>query len=383
MLLGVLKERYPNEKRVALSPADVDRIVKKGVEVLVERGAGSRAGFPDEEYRQAGAKITTRKEVLKRSDLILSVRNLAADRENFLKEVESYRGKVVVGFLDPFGIGDMLEVLKDLRITAFALELMPRITRAQPMDALSSQATVAGYRAVLIGANLLPKMFPLLMTAAGTVLPANVFVIGAGVAGLQAIATAKRLGAVVHAYDIRPSVREQVQSLGAKFVNLGLETGSAEDRGGYAKEMGEEFYRRQRDLMREHVAKSDLVISTAVVPGKKAPVLITEDMVKGMRPGSVIVDLAAERGGNCELTQPGKTVEKYGVKIVGAVNLPSEVPYDASMMYSRNITNFLNLIIRNGDLNLDTEDEIVKETLLIREGELVSERIKEFLKGEG
>ncbi|MDQ7037670.1 MAG: Re/Si-specific NAD(P)(+) transhydrogenase subunit alpha [Aquificota bacterium] len=383
MLLGVLKERYPNEKRVALTPADVERLVRSGVEILLERGAGSRAGFPDEEYRRAGAKVTTRKDVLGKADIILSVRNLSADRENFLKESESYRDKVVVGFLDPFGIGDMLEVLRDLRITAFALELIPRITRAQPMDALSSQATVAGYRAVLIGASLLPKMFPLLMTAAGTVLPANVFVIGAGVAGLQAIATAKRLGAVVHAYDIRPSVREQVQSLGAKFVDLGLETGSSEDRGGYAREMGEEFYRKQRELMRGHVAKSDLVISTAVVPGKRAPVLITEDMVREMRPGSVIVDLAAERGGNCELTQPGRTVDRYGVRIVGAVNLPSEVPYDASVMYSRNITNFLKLIVKDGGLNINTEDEIVRETLLLREGELVSERIKEFLKGEG
>jgi NAD(P) transhydrogenase subunit alpha len=263
------------------------------------------------------------------------------------------------------------------------MELIPRITRAQSMDALSSQATVAGYRAVLIGAGLLPKMFPMLMTAAGTVLPANVFVIGAGVAGLQAIATAKRLGAVVYAYDIRPAVKDQVRSLGAKFVDLGLETGSAEDKGGYAKAMDEEFYRKQRELMRDQVIRSDLVICTAMVPGRRAPILITEDMVKGMKPGSVIVDVAAERGGNCELTEPGKTVERYGVKIVGALNLPAEVPYDASMMYSKNLFNFLNLILRDGELNVDTEDEIVRETLLLKEGELVSERIKEFLKGGG
>ncbi len=381
MLLGVLKERYPNEKRVSLVPVDVERLVKRGLGVLVERGAGSKAGFPDEEYRKAGAKITTRKEVLKRADLILSVRNLTADRENFLKEAESYKGKVLIGFLEPFGVGDLLDILREIKITAFAMELIPRITRAQSMDALSSQATVAGYRAVLIGANLLPKMFPMLMTAAGTVLPANVFVIGAGVAGLQAIATAKRLGAVVYAYDIRPAVREQVQSLGAKFVEIGMETESAEDKGGYARAMDEEFYRKQRELMKEHVIRSDLVICTAVVPGRKAPVLITEDMVKEMKPGSVIVDLAAERGGNCELTQPGKTVEKHGVKIVGAVNLPSEVPYDASIMYSKNIFNFLSLLIKDGKISMDTDDEVVKETLLLKEGELVSERIKELLKG--
>ena len=377
MLLGVLKEKYPNEKRVALVPADVERLTKKGYQVLVEKRAGERAGFPDEEYRKAGAKVTSRKEVLGKAEVILSVRNLAADRENFLKEAEIYRGKVIVGFLEPFGVGDLVSRIGDLKITAFAMELIPRTTRAQSMDALSSQATVAGYRAVLIGANLLPKMFPMLMTAAGTVLPANVFVIGAGVAGLQAIATAKRLGAVVYAYDIRPAVKEQVQSLGAKFVDLGLETEEAEDKGGYARAMDEEFYRKQRDLMKDQAVRSDLIVCTAVVPGKRAPVLITEDMVKEMRPGSVIVDLAAERGGNCDLTEPGKTVEKHGVKIVGAVNLPSEVPYDASLMYSRNILNFLNLILKDGKIS--TEDEIAKETLLFKEGDLVSQRIKEFL----
>ncbi len=377
MLLGVLKERYPNEKRVALVPADVERLKKKGHEVLVEKGAGERAGFPDEEYERAGAEVTSREEVLKRSELIVSVRNLSADRENFLKEAKAYEGKTLIGFLDPFGVRDLLPKVKELRITAFAVELVPRTTKAQSVDALSSQATVAGYKAVLIGADLLPKMFPMLMTAAGTVLPANVFVIGAGVAGLQAIATAKRLGAVVYAYDIRPAVKEQVESLGAKFVSLGLETEEAEDKGGYAKAMDEEFYKRQRELMKDQVSKSDLVICTAVVPGKKAPLLITEDMVRGMKRGSVIVDLAAERGGNCELTEPGKVVERYGVKIVGALNLPSEVPYDASLMYSKNMLNFLNLILKDG--RISTEDDIAKETMLFREGELVSERIKEFL----
>ena len=381
MLLGVPKETYPNEKRVSLVPSEVQKLAKKGVEVLVEKGAGERAGFSDEEYTHAGAKVVGRDEVFERSEIILKVRGLLADRENFLKEAEKYTGKVLIGFLEPFSVNEVLEEVKKLRLTAFAMELIPRITRAQSMDALSSMATVAGYKAVLIASNMLPKMFPMLMTAAGTVLPAKVFVVGAGVAGLQAIATAKRLGAVVQAYDIRPAAKEQVLSLGAKFVELGLESEQAEDKGGYARAMDEEFYRRQREMMKEVVAESDVVITTAMVPGKRAPVLITEEMVKGMRPGSVIVDLAAERGGNCELTSPGEVVERYGVKIVGAVNLPSEVPYDASQMYSRNIFNFLNLLTKDGELHIDLEDEIVRETLLLREGELVSERIRELVGG--
>ncbi len=381
MFIGVLKETYPNEKRVSLVPAEVQKLTEKGVEILVERGAGERAGFSDEDYAQAGAKIVERDEVFEKSEVILKVRGLLADRENFLEEADKYAGKVLIGFLEPFSVEEIIDRVRELKLTAFAMELIPRITRAQSMDALSSMATVAGYKAVLIASNMLPKMFPMLMTAAGTVLPAKVFVVGAGVAGLQAIATAKRLGAVVQAYDIRPAAKEQVLSLGAKFVELGLESEQAEDRGGYARAMDEEFYRRQREMMKEVVAESDVVITTAMVPGKRAPVLITEEMVKGMRPGSVIVDLAAERGGNCELTSPGEVVERYGVKIVGAVNLPSEVPYDASQMYSRNIFNFLNLLIRDGELHIDLEDEIVRETLLLREGELVSERIKQLVGG--
>jgi len=381
MLIGVPKETYPNEKRVALVPQDVSRLRKLGLEVLVESSAGEQAGFKDSEYEAAGAKVTSREELFEKARILLKVRGLAADRESFLKEKELYRGKVLIGFLDPFALGDLLKDLEDSDITALAVELIPRITRAQSMDALSSMATVTGYKAVLLGANLLPKMFPMLMTAAGTVLPAKVFVVGAGVAGLQAIATARRLGAVVQAYDIRPAAKEQVLSLGAKFVELGLESESAQDRGGYAKAMNEDFYRRQREMMKEVVAESDVVITTAVVPGKRAPVLITEDMVAGMRSGSVIVDLAAERGGNCELTVPGETVERYGVRIVGAVNLPSEVPYDASQMYSRNLANLVNLIVKEGELFLDTEDEIIRETLLLKGGELVSERIREHLSG--
>ncbi len=381
MLIGVPKETYPNEKRVSLVPADVQRLRKKGLEVLVESSAGEGAGFGDEEYVSAGARVVSRREVFEGAEVILKVRGLAADREGFLREKEAYRGKVILGFLEPFSIGDLLEDLRGSGVTALAMELIPRITRAQSMDALSSMATVAGYRAVLIGASLLPKMFPMLMTAAGTILPAKVFVVGAGVAGLQAIATARRLGAVVQAYDIRPAAKEQVLSLGAKFVELGLESESAEGKGGYARAMDEEFYRKQREMMKAVVAESDVVITTASVPGKRAPVLVTEDMVKGMRPGSVIVDLAAERGGNCELTVPGETVEKHGVRVVGAVNLPSEVPYDASQMYSRNLTNLLDLMVEEGKLVLEKEDEILREILLLKDGELVNERIKEFLSG--
>ncbi|RLJ70609.1 NAD(P) transhydrogenase subunit alpha [Hydrogenivirga caldilitoris] len=381
MFVGVIKETYPNEKRVALIPSEVQKLGRMGVEVLVERGAGEGAGFSDEEYSQAGAKVLDREEVFSKAEVILKVRDLMADQENFLREIERYSGKVLIGFLEPFAVGDILDRVNSLNLTAFAMELIPRTTRAQSMDALSSMATVAGYKAVLIAANMLPKMFPMLMTAAGTVLPARVFVVGAGVAGLQAIATAKRLGAVVQAYDIRPAAKEQVLSLGAKFVELGLESEQAEDKGGYARAMDEEFYRRQREMMTEVVSESDVVITTAMVPGKKAPVLVTEDMVKGMRPGSVIVDLAAERGGNCELTVPGEVVERYGVRIVGAVNLPSQVPYDASQMYSRNLFNFLSLLVKEGEFHISLEDEIVRDTLLFRNGELVNERIRELISG--
>ena len=381
MFIGVLKETYPNEKRVSLIPTEVQKLRRKEVNVIVEKGAGELAGFSDDEYREAGAEVVSREEVFERSRILLKVRDLMADKENFLKEADRYSGKTLIGFLEPFAVGEILDRVRALNLTAFAMELIPRITRAQSMDALSSMATVAGYKAVLIAADMLPKMFPMLMTAAGTVLPAKVFVVGAGVAGLQAIATAKRLGAVVQAYDIRPAAKEQVLSLGAKFVELGLESEQAEGKGGYAKAMDEEFYRRQREMMAEVVAESDVVITTAMVPGKRAPVLITEGMVKGMKPGSVIVDLAAERGGNCELTVPGETVEKYGVRIVGAVNLPSEIPHDASQMYSRNIFNFQNLLIKDGEFSINLEDEIVRDTLLLRDGELVSERIKELLGG--
>lgn len=380
MFVGVLKDRCINEKRVSLVPSDVSPLKELGLKVIVERGAGEEAGISDEEYIAHGAQIAPREEVLKKSELILKVRGLMAEREEFLKEAESYRGKVLISTVEPFSLTqEILSKVSGLRMTVFALELIPRITRAQSMDVLSSMATVAGYRAVIIGANYLRKMFPMLMTAGGTVLPAKVFVIGAGVAGLQAIATAKRLGAVVEAYDIRPSVKEQVQSVGAKFVELGLETENAEDKGGYAKEMGEEFYRRQREVMAQVIKRSDLVISTAMVPGKRAPVLITADMVRSMRRGSVIIDLSAERGGNCELTKPGEVVEVNGVKVVGPLNLPSDLARDSSQLFSKNVSNFLRLLIKEGELKINREDEIVDETLLFLNGELVNKRISERL----
>ena len=380
MFVGVLKDRCINEKRVSLVPSDVSPLKELGLKVIVERGAGEEAGISDEEYIAHGAQIAPREEVLKKSELILKVRGLMAEREEFLKEDESYRGKVLISTVEPFSLTqEILSKVSGLRMTVFALELIPRITRAQSMDVLSSMATVAGYRAVIIGANYLRKMFPMLMTAGGTVLPAKVFVIGAGVAGLQAIATAKRLGAVVEAYDIRPSVKEQVQSVGAKFVELGLETENAEDKGGYAKEMGEEFYRRQREVMAQVIKRSDLVISTAMVPGKRAPVLITADMVRSMRRGSVIIDLSAERGGNCELTKPGEVVEVNGVKVVGPLNLPSDLARDSSQLFSKNVSNFLRLLIKEGELKINREDEIVDETLLFLNGELVNKRISERL----
>lgn len=380
--VGVPKETYPGERRVALVPALVPQLKGAGVEaVLVERGAGAEAGFPDPAYAEQGARVVeSRQEVFEGADVVLQVRTPGANPERGREDLELLRpGQVVIGFMEPLTALDAVKALAERRVTAFALELMPRITRAQSMDALSSQATVAGYKAVLLAAEALPKMFPMMMTAAGTITPAHVFVVGAGVAGLQAIATARKLGAVVQAYDIRPETKEQVESLGAKFVELGLETEEARAEGGYAREMGEEFYRKQREMMRRVVAESDVVITTAAVPGKRAPVLITEEMVKGMAPGSVIVDVAAERGGNCELTKPGETVTVHGVTIIGAVNLPATVPYHASQMYARNVTTFLLAMLKDGELKLDLDDPIVRDTLVTRDGEVVHPRVRERL----
>ena len=288
-------------------------------------------------------------------------------------------GQVVIGMADPLGSPEIARELSSRGVIAFALELIPRITRAQSMDVLSSMATIAGYKAVLLAANTLPRMFPLLTTAAGTITPAHVFIVGVGVAGLQAIATARKLGAVVEAYDVRPAVKEQVQSVGAKFVELPLETAQAEDKGGYAKAQDESFYQRQREMMARVIAANDVVITTAVVPGKKAPVLVTAEMVRGMAPGSVIVDLAAERGGNCELTRADQVVVENGVTILGPTNLPSTVPYHASQMYAKNITTFLLHLVKDGAVKADTTDEITRETLITRDGEVVNPKVRQAL----
>lgn len=371
MIVGVLKETTAGERRVALVPQAAAQLASKGFEVLVEAGAGAAAGFTDEEFSTKGAKIgRTREEVIEAADVIVRVRADAAGLR---------AGQTVIGFFDPLSEPQRAREFASAGVSAFAMELMPRITRAQSMDALSSMATVAGYKAVILAANYLPRLFPMLMTAAGTIAPAKVFIVGVGVAGLQAIATARRLGAVVHAYDVRPAVKEQVLSLGAKFVELPLEAGEAEDKGGYARAMDESFYQRQRELMKRVVAENDVVITTAAVPGKKAPVLVTEDMVQGMAPGSVIVDLAIERGGNCEITVAGEVVERHGVTLVGLLNLPSTAPYHASQMYARNIANFLIHIAGKGAIDFSSEDEILRETLVAHEGRVVHARVKELL----
>jgi NAD(P) transhydrogenase subunit alpha len=371
MIVGVLKETHPGERRVALVPQAVAQLVPKGFQVKVEVGAGAAAGFRDEDYAARGAEVLgSREAVLGAADVVVRVR---ADAEGLRA------GQTVIGFFDPLSEPQRAREFAAAGVSAFAMELMPRITRAQSMDALSSMATVAGYEAVILAAHYLPRMFPMLMTAAGTIAPAKVYVVGVGVAGLQAIATARRLGAVVSAYDVRPAVKEQVLSLGAKFVELPLEAGEAEDKGGYARAMDESFYRRQRELMARVVAENDVVITTAAVPGKKAPVLVTEDMVKSMAPGSVIVDLAAERGGNCEITSPGEVVERHGVTIVGLLNLPSLAPYHASQMYARNVANFLLHIVKQGGIDFASDDEILRETLVARGGAVVHPRIRELL----
>ena len=381
MIVGVAKETFPEERRVALIPASIPGLRKAGCEVVVEAGAGYLAGYPDEAYVEKGATmVESRQEVFARADVLLQLLGLGANREAGRVDLELYRPEqTAYGFFRALGAPETVQELAATGITAFAIELMPRTTRAQSMDALSSMSTVAGYKAVLLAAEALPRMFPMLMTAAGTITPARVLVVGVGVAGLQAIATARRMGAVVSAYDIRPSVKEQVQSLGARFVELPLETAGAEDKGGYAKAQGEAFYEKQRELMSKAVADSDIVITTASVPGRKAPVLVSEDMVNRMRPGSVIVDLPAELGGNCELTRAGETVAAHGITIIGPINLPGTVPFHASQMFSSNISSFFLHMIKDGALNLDMEDEITRETVIIKGGEVVHRRVREAL----
>lgn len=373
MKIAVPKETREHERRVALVPDAAGRLVKAGHAVAVQAGAGAGAGFVDETYRDAGAEIASDlAAALKGAEVVLEVQPPAAADVARLPE-----GVVLIGFLQPAENGELIRSLAQAKVTAFSLELLPRISRAQSMDALSSQASVAGYKAVLIAAERLPKFFPMLMTAAGTIAPARVLVLGAGVAGLQAIATARRLGAVIEAYDVRPAVKEEVQSLGARFIELELE--AQEGTGGYAREQSEEFLRRQRELIGKHVAASDVVITTAAIPGRKAPVLVTAEMVRAMRPGSVVVDLAAESGGNVEGSRPGETLDAGGVALYGAENLPSSMPLHASQLYSKNVTSLLEHLAPEGELKLDFEDEITKGTCVTHAGEVVNERVKEML----
>jgi len=380
MIVGVPRETFPGEQRVSLVPGIVQQLRKKGVDVLVESGAGAAACFSDSEYEAAGARVTVdRDEVFRCADVIVCVRYGAANPQAGRADLARMRpNQVIMGFGDPFAVPSAVREIAERGVTAFALELLPRITRAQGMDALSSQATIAGYKAVILVADALPRMFPMLMTAAGTIAPARVLVVGAGVAGLQAIATARRLGAVVEAYDIRAEVKEQIESLGAKFVDLGLATSGAEAGGGYARAMDEDFYRRQREALAKVVARCDAVITTAAVPGKRAPLLVTAEAVRSMAPGSVIIDLAAERGGNCELTRPGQTVVEEGVRILGPVNLPSMVPCHASQMYAKNLAEFLRHAAPDGQPRSDG-DEIVRETLITQGGQVVHARVVEAL----
>ena len=380
MIIGVPKESFPGERRVALVPAVVPSLAKAGVEVTIEKGAGALAGYTDASYEEKGAKIVAdRTAVFRGADIVAQVLCYGSNDRTGKADIPLYRrGQALIGFLRPLGSREVVEEIAATGITSFAIELMPRITRAQSMDALSSMATVSGYKAVLIAADTLPRFFPMLTTAAGTITPGRVLILGVGVAGLQAIATAKRLGAVVSAYDVRPAVKEQVQSLGARFVELPIEAKDAQDARGYAREQDEAFYAKQRELMGRVIAENDVVITTAVVPGKKAPVLVTAEMVRGMAPGSVIVDLAAERGGNCELTRAGETIVAHGVTINGVINLASAVPYHASQLYARNVTTFLLHMVKDKKLNLDLKDEIIRETLLTQGGEVANARVREF-----
>jgi NAD(P) transhydrogenase subunit alpha len=380
MQIAVAKETYPGERRVALIPPALAPLAKAGIDIAVQSGAGQSAGFPDADYESAGAKIVADRSAVFEAEIVLQVRALGANLVAGRADLELMRdGQTIVGTGDPLGAPQAAQEMAQKGVTLFALELIPRITRAQSMDVLSSQATIAGYRAVLLGAASLPKMFPMMMTAAGTLAAAKVFVIGAGVAGLQAIATARRLGGIVSAYDVRPAVREQVESLGGRFVELELETGQSETKGGYAKAMDEEFYRKQRELMARVVAESDVVITTAAIPGRQSPLLVTAAAVEGMQPGSVIVDLAAERGGNCELSEADQQIERHGVTILGPTNLPAEIPQHASQMFAKNIATLLLHLTKDGALHLDLEDEITRETMAAHGGEVTNARMREIL----
>ncbi|MDG1813498.1 MAG: Re/Si-specific NAD(P)(+) transhydrogenase subunit alpha [Porticoccaceae bacterium] len=382
MIIGIPSEIKTGEQRVAMSPANVQSLTDKSVTVLLQANAGSAAGYPDAEYTAAGATITAnRAEIFASADIILQVQSFGSNNENSDADLASLRkGQLVIGMMDPLASPQAAQAVAEKGASAIALELVPRISRAQSMDVLSSMATLAGYKAILMGASAAPRIFPMLMTAAGTLQPARVLIMGVGVAGLQACATAKRLGAVVEAYDVRPAAREQILSVGAKPVELDLDTGESEGAGGYAKEQGEDFLRRQRELMTEVVAQQDIIITTAAIPGAKSPILVTEDMVKAMKPGAVIVDLAAERGGNCDLTEQGQTVVAHDVTILGPENIPSDLAFHASQMYGKNMQTLLELILDDeGNLSLDFNDEIVAGTVVAHQGEVPHAHMRKLL----
>jgi NAD(P) transhydrogenase subunit alpha len=382
VIVGVAKESYPGERRVALVPVAIPNLAKVGIEVIIETGAGEQSGYPDAAYVEKGVKIVPdRATVFATADIVVQVLCYGSNDVTGKADLPLMRrGQTLIGFLRPFGSGEIVQQIAQAGVTSFSVELMPRTTRAQSMDALSSMGTICGYKAVLLAAETSLRIFPMMTTAAGTITPARVFVIGAGVAGLQAISTARRLGAVASAYDMRPAAKEQVQSLGGRFVELPIEAQNAQDARGYGTAQDETFYARQRELLTRVVAESDVVITAAVIPGKKSPVLITAEMVKGMAPGSVIVDLASERGGNCELTRTGETVKEHGVIIIGAINLASSVPYHASQMYARNLTTFLLYMVKDGKLQLNPQDEIIRETMITSSGEVINARVRDFFK---
>lgn len=382
MIIGVPRETLPGERRVAIIPEVVPALIKLGLKVTIESDAGLAAGFDNDAYTNKGAEIvSSRDELIKAADIIAQVRTLGSNQSAGKSDLELFKsGQIVLGFADPLTSLDEIKSLADKGVSLLSMEMIPRITRAQSMDVLSSMATIAGYKAVMMSADHLPRMFPMMMTAAGTLKPAKVFVVGAGVAGLQAIASAKRLGAVVQAYDVRSAVKEQIESLGGKFVELEVESKDAEDKGGYAKEMGEEFLKKQRAMMIRVMSEVDIVITTAAVPGRKAPMLINREMVESMQPGSIIVDIAAERGGNCELTKLGETVVVNGVTIMGRLNLPSEIPYHSSQMYSKNVLNFLRHLIKDGAIEFNLEDEITVGTLITQGGKVIHPTVLEQIK---
>jgi len=381
MLVAIPKEIYPGERRVALIPPTVPALIKAGLEVAIEAGAGEAANSPDNAYEAQGARVEQdRHRLLAQADIVLMVRGPGSYPDFPSADLDALKeGSTLISFTEPLAQPEIMKELAERKLTVFSMELMPRTTRAQSMDALSSMATIAGYKAVLAAADASPKLFPMFMTAAGTITPSRVFVLGAGVAGLQAIATARRLGAVVEAFDIRPAVKEEVESLGAKFVQLELETEEAQDSGGYAKAQSEDFYRRQQELMAERIKNSDVVITTAAVPGKKSPVLISEEVVASMRPGSVIVDIAADKGGNCAVTKPGEKIVHKGVIVIGPLNIPAAVPVHASQMYAKNISTFLLHLVKEGKLELDLDDEITKGAMVAHGGKLVHQAVLDAL----